>query len=293
MPEEITSQELEKASRNLERMAEFIGERRAWSVGAGGETIIHNAYETSASLARGISGLTDGRVESVSIVQQPPELQPSALISANRLSKFADFMEQLRCWFASHGDGGLPPESDDIVRSMLASLAITGEALQRLLASASLAKTSENESSAAVAESPAAPIQDASATANVPEIEASDEPAPPTGSDLGPVADVDRAARLILEDTKERPLLQKFQGVVELTVEAKEQLDGFLTQQGVELGKYETHRIHDKVLRWIEGTPGGNVLVIKITGLFGKPEAYSRYQPKEKKAESPDPDAAD
>ncbi len=88
-----------------------------------------------------------------------------------------------------------------------------------------------------------------------------------------------------------RPLLQEFKGVRELTVLTKEKLHSFLAKQGIEFGKNETRHLHDKVLRWIEGTPTGRVLVIKISGLYGKPEAYSSYQPKE--TVIPDPTEAD
>ncbi len=315
MPEEITTQELEKASRNLERMSQFVGERRGWLLGTGGEAAARHARETTASLAEGIAELTDGRIGPLSSVQQPPEMEPSAKISGNRLSKFADFMEELRQWFASHGDGGFPPESDDIVQSMQASLAITSEALQMLLGPAAIkttakkakevkevkevkkvkkvkkVKTVKKESTTTAEELPSAPTKAKPPTTEAPEPEAADEPEALTSGDLGPVAEVDADARLILEKTDLRPLLQEFKGVRELTVLTKEQLHSFLAKQGIEFGKNETRRLHDKVLRWIEGTPAGRVLVIKISGLYGKPEAYSSYQPKE--TVIPDPTEAD
>jgi hypothetical protein len=281
MPEAITSQELEKASRNLERMSGFIGERRGWLLGTGGEMVAAYASKTTASLAEGIADLTDRRIEPPSSVQQPPELEPSAKISANRLSKFADFMEQLRQWFALHGGGELPPESDDIVQSMRASLAVTSEALKLLLEPAALETTSMEESIRAPGELPSAPADEIPPTAEAPQPEGAGEPDPLTSDDLGPVVAVDRDARLILEDNDVRPLLQKFKGIVELTPEAKKLLGDFVAKQGIEFGEYETHRLHDKVLRWLEGTPTDRVLVIKISGLYGKPTAYSSYQPKE------------
>ena len=303
MPEEITTQELEKASRNLERMSHFVGERRGWLLGTGGEAAARHARETAASLAEGIAELTDGRIGPLSSVQQPPEMEPSAKISGNRLSKFADFMEELRQWFASHGDGGLSPENDDIVQSMQASLAITSEALQMLLGPAAIKTTAKKvkkvkkdkevkkESTTTAEEMPSAPTKAKPPTTEAPEPEAADEPEALTSGDLGPVAEVDADARLILEKTDLRPLLQEFKGVKELTVVTKEQLHSFLAKQGIEFGKNETRRLHDKVLRWIEGTPTGRVLVIKISGLYGKPEAYSSYQPKE--TVIPDPTEAD
>ena len=302
MSEEITTQELEKASRNLERMSQFVGERRGWLLGTGGEAAAQHARENAASLAEGIAELTDRRIGPLSSVQQPPEMEPSAKISAARLSKFADFMEELRQWFTSHGGGGLPPESDDMVQSMQASLTVTSEALQMLLGPAAIKTTAKKDkkdkevkevkevkktkkvkeaSTTAAEELPSAPTKAKPPTADAPESEAADEPEALTSGDLGPVAEVDANARLILEKTDLRPLLQEFKGVRELTVLTKEKLHSFLAKQGIEFGKNETRHLHDKVLRWIEGTPTGRVLVIKISGLYGKPEAYSSYQPKE------------
>jgi len=268
------------ASRNLERMSGFIGERRGWLLGTGGEMVAAYASKTTASLAEGIADLTNGRIELPSSVQQPPELEPSAKLSADRLSKFADFMEQLRQWFASHGDAALPPESDDIVHSMQASLAVTTEALQLLLGLAVLETPSQKEPIFAAGELPSAPADEIQPTAEAPQSEGASEPEPPVSNDLGPVAEVDPNARLILENNEVRPLLQEFKGVVELTPEAKRLLDGFVSKQGIEFGEYETHRLHDKVLRWLEGAPADRVLVIKISGLYGKPTAYSSYQPR-------------
>ena len=281
MPEEITSQDLEMASQNLARMSGFIGERRGWLLGTGGEMGAAYASKTTASLAEGIAELTERRIEPPSFVQQPPELEPSAQISADRLSKFADFMEELRQWFALHGDAALPSESDDIVQSMQASLAVTSEALQMLLGPAALKTTAEEESTTAAAGSYPAPTDEKPPTSEAPEPQAANEPEALTSGDLGPVAEVDTNARLIFENTDLHPLLQEFKGVRELTVLAKGQLHDFLAKQGIEFGKNETRRLHDKILRWIEGMPADRVLVIKISGLYGKPEAYSSYQPKE------------
>jgi len=291
MPEEITIQELEKASQNLERLAEFIGARRGWALASGDETAATYAREAAESLSREIAGMTDGEIELPSSFSQPSLLEPSGRVSAKRLSKFADFMMQLEQWFASHKNIKLPAGSEESIRSIQGSLGGTSDALSLLLEPAALETISNPRSTAGAAGSSSALTVERPYATTVSQSEVTDGPEPLTSDDLGPVADVDRDARLVLDHTEERPLFQSFQGVVELTTEAKEQLDSFLAEQGVELGEYETHRIHDKVLRWIEAAPTANVLVIKISGLFGKPEAYSSYQPRE--STTPDPDTAD
>ena len=141
-----------------------------------------------------------------------PELEPSAKISADRLSRFADFMEQLRQWFASHGDAELPPESDDIVQSMQASLAVTSEALQLLLGPTALETTSKKESTRPTGEIPSMPPprMRSRPSPKVHTLRPLGVPEQLTSDDLGPVAEVDPNARLILENTDLRPLLQEF-----------------------------------------------------------------------------------
>lgn len=109
---------------------------------------------------------------------------------------------------------------------------------------------------------------------------------PPTVDDLigeiddSPVLEVDSSARLVLENHELKPLLQTFKGVTELTAYAKKTMDDFLATQKVELEPDEMRRLHDKLLKWIEGTPLHQVLVIKLSGLSGRPNVYSSYQPK-------------
>jgi len=98
--------------------------------------------------------------------------------------------------------------------------------------------------------------------------------------DDAPVFEVDSTARLVLEDHELKPLTQTFQGVTELSPGAKETLEEFLTKQNVKIEGHDLRRLHDKMLKWIEGVPLGQGLVIKLSGLTGKPNVYSSYQPK-------------
>lgn len=249
---EIAIQELDKAARNLERVAGFLGERRSWIVGEGGEPDATNVRDAASTLAKLITDVTAIRLDLASKPKPPPKLEPSAKVSAVRLSKFADFLNQLLAWFASQKEAGMPPEGEALMRSILGSLGVIKTSAESMLG-------------------PKAPPP---------------PPPPPSADDLmgeidrNPVAEVDPAAQLVLEVKPTMPLLQTFKGVTELTVEAKQALDDFLTSQAVEIEKFERRRLQDKLLRWIEGIPEGQVLVVKLSGLTGKPQAYSSYKPK-------------
>jgi hypothetical protein len=248
---DLTIEEFEKAAENIERISAFIGERRDWIVGEGGEARATDIREIARALATRVAEKTGIDPDDKFTIKFPPKLEPSAKISAARLSKFGDFLSQLREWFASQNDAEVPEDSADAVQSIHHALALVCAAVDNLLK----------------------PVM-------------APEPPPPTAESLvgeindSPIAEVDPNARLVLEDTDLRPLVLTFKGITELTLGAKEAMDEFLADQSIELDAGERRRLDDKLLKWIEGTPTGQVLVIKLSGLSGKPQAYSSYQPK-------------
>ena len=255
MPDQITSQELEKAARNIGRISEFIAARRSWALASGADEALSATREAADSFGEYLTALMTARqIRSIDEVQPPPEPLPPATMDATRLARFTEYLGQVRQWFINHGDSTLPSEGHEVVRSIQASLAATCWAAEALLAAA----------------------------------EATPVDAHKVAADFGPVVDVDREARLILQDTEAIPLLQEFKGIVELTEEAKGLLEGFFEKNEIDLGAFEKRRLQDKVLRWIEGTPEGQVLVFKISGLHGRAEPYASYQPKENPAEKPE-----
>lgn len=254
---DITIQELEKAAQNIERVSAFIGERRDWMVGEGGEATATTIRESARAIAAHLAVTTGVEPDPDFKVRLPAKLEPSSKISAGRLAKFADFLDQLKEWFVSQNTG-MPDNCEAAVQSIHGALTLVCAAVDNLL-------------------KPVAP----------------EPPAPPKPEDLigaiddSPVLEVDTTARLVLEDSHLKPLLQTFKGVTELTTDAKKALDDFLAKQSVELGPHDRRRLHDKLLKWIEGIPLNQVLVIKLSGLTGKPNVYSSYQPKGSAATKP------
>lgn len=247
MNEQITVEELDKASRNIQRLSEFIGERRDWVLASDAGEAAASFAEAARSLSAVISGLTDGGEAGEFAIRQPARLEPSSRVLAPRLTKFTDFIIQLRDWFAAHDGAALPEGSDQAVQTLLSSLAGATQAIEQLLGPT--------------------PVADL-------------EPEPLVSGDLGPVAEVDMAARLILDNVPSRPLLQMFRGVTELTPETMTMVDEFFAKQGIKLEGAERRRLQDKALKWIKGTPDGQVLIVRLSGLSGKVEAYSSYKPR-------------
>ena len=247
----IKKEELEKAASNLGRVSAFIGERRDWTVGAGGESKAIAIRGSARLLAIKLAEKSGVEPDPDLKLEFPKKLTPSSKISADRLSRFADFFDQLQNWFSSQKDVEFPEDSRETVQSMHHALAHVSGAVESLL---TRRKTPDT------------------ATPTVQELISDVE-------DL-PVLEVDPNARLILEESELNPLVQRFQGVTELTTEAKETLDEFLAVQNVKIEGRELRRIHDRMLKWIEGIPHGQVLVVKLSGLSGKPNVYSSYRPK-------------
>lgn len=247
MNDQITAEELEKAANNVQRLFGFIGERRHWILASDAEGAASSLAEAARSLAGVVADLAGSDDAGSPSVRQPAKLEPSGRVTAARLTKFTDFVDQLRTWFSAHDGATLPEESDGFILSLQASLAGAIEAIEQLLGPAALAG---------------------------PESE------PLISGDLGPVAEVDMSARLELDNIASRPLLQIFRGVTELTPEAISKIDRFFAKQGIEMDGPEKRRFHDKALKWIKGTPEGQMLVVRLSGLSGKVEAYSSYKPR-------------
>ena len=265
MTEQITGAEIAKAAHNLERLAEFVGVRRRWIVEQAGHSAAVRARKAGETIAEMVCQMTGGEIAAPVGVEHPSALEPPAEISAGRLARFADYLDQLCRWFEAHSNSQLPPETADSARSIQHSLAATGDALRLLL---------EEK----------APAPEPSA-----EEPTFSEPPPLTRPDLGPVVEVDRDARLILDHTWQNSLLQKRGHMMELTPATVKKLDAFFDEQSLELNRHEKRRLYEKVQRWVESTPNQRVLVLRMSGLSGKPDVVSSFQPKEDEDDAPAP----
>ena len=108
---DITIQELEKAAQNVERISAFIGERRDWIVGEGGEAKATTIRESARAIAAHLAVTTGIEPNPDFKVRLPAKLEPPAKISAGRLARFAGFLDQLNDWFVSQNTG-IPEDSE-------------------------------------------------------------------------------------------------------------------------------------------------------------------------------------
>jgi len=248
---EIRIEELDKAARNIARISTFIGERRDWSVGDGGEAMAQEIRANASALAELLVRATGADPEPGFEVTLPPKREPSAEISAGRLAKFNTFLSQLRNWFSSQDASGMPEGGSEAVQAIHGSLAQVTAAVDSMRQNPVGIPSSVSKSDVLGGVTPSPPL-----------------------------FEIDPNARLVLENHESRPLVQSFRGMTELTIEAKEILEEFLVQQNIDFEPSELRRFQDKLLRWIEAIPTNQVLVIKITGISGRPSLYASYQPK-------------
>ncbi len=263
MAEEITPEEITKAAHNLGRLAQFVGARRHWTVTEGGLLPAEKARKAGKVISEVIYRISGGDIAVPKGVELPPALEPADEISVDRLARFADYLDQLRRWFLGRSSSQLPSGLEDHAQSIQRSLAATDKALSLLLEGMPLEPEAKPKK---------APLSG---------------PPPLTRPDLGTVVEVNRDARLILDHTWQKPLLQKRGNITELTPETVKKLDTFFDEQGLELNSHEKRRLYEKVQRWIESTPNQRVLVLRMSGLSGKPDVVSSFQPREDEDDAP------
>jgi hypothetical protein len=250
MPSVIAAEDLEKAAANLGRIERYFASRRSWDAAS------PDRFRTFRDAVRSVGEVVQDLVQLHGIPMTPPPLAPEEPLPADvldvgRLDKFTAFVTQLAQWFEAARGHEIDAEAKPAMATVFASLAALASHLDAI--SATLPQP---------------------ATAAAPD--PLPAPAPPPA--IPPPVPVDGApTRIELFDCDETPILQTFQGEVELTDGARSLLRGFLEGHHIRYGKYHMQKFEEKVLRWVESTPDGQMLVLKIGGLSGKPEPYPSY----------------
>lgn len=263
--------DLERARHNLQRVCDFLAIHTAPPAAGGGRPEVSRLFDAAVGLCQRLQPVLEANGVS------PPRPLPAVAeaaggrpLDATRAGRFSDFIAQLEQWFAVQAGLTASTQGVAAVRAMYASLITIRSATSVLLDQIDAAP-------------PAAPDETASAGGehDVPAASGSAEiPAAPPPPPL-PLAQPRSNRKLLLVDLDERPLLAQFQGANELTETAVTSLTEFLDEHGIELSSYDRRRLDDKVRRWIEATPDGQALVLKVGGLRGSLEPFPSYVPRE------------
>lgn len=279
MSEQLPDADLIRARRNVERIADFLLERRAHAVEDGGDAQLRRLWNGVLAVSERIQPVLRAAGASPPRPAALPEAPDPAAgrLETVRVLRFAEFVEQLDGWFGAHGRAVEGEDGVAAAVGLYAALTTIRGAVSEMLDRVQRAPVP----AAAPPPPPAAPGDGAPAQASVPAEGDPATPAPPPPADAPQPIPVRSTRRLLLADLDERPLLQQFQGSIELTDAARELLTEFLEEHEISLGGYQRHKLDDAVQRWIEATPDGQVLVLKIGGLRGRLEPYPSYVPRD------------
>ena len=76
-------------------------------------------------------------------------------------------------------------------------------------------------------------------------------------------------------------MIQEFRNLLELTPDCVGLVDRFLSAYGIKYQGYALKKFHERLLRWIDAAPDGQVLVLKISRLKEPLEPYPSYVARE------------
>lgn len=256
MSQEDLIEKLAKANRDVKKLCEFFAERRSWS-------LAHDAGESALDLATAASKIDDhlqgliwkGRSTPPAPAQPDVDLLPEGTLDHARLARFTIFLRDLDLWITAQNLATSSPSALSELKEMQTRLACITEVVR------------------AVATIPEPPTESAPATddAGQPSTpETSPEPIEQFTPEGVPL-------QLVLDDTDETPMTQKFRGLDELTSGCTKAVDDFIAAWGLEFSYVKRKKLLERVLRWITSAPEGHVLVMKMKTAEEPFEPYPSY----------------
>jgi len=272
--DQLTLQELQKASTNLSRISEFLAVRSRWHLELDGFEALQDIDGSAERLLRKLDVFLDALgLRPDWSLPEPLEQLPTSRFDSGRLTKLASFMTQLSLWF----DGQLGSEVESGGELHIGDMHRTLQSIRsgvEPIIDASPFRESVPETHPPSSNNSAAP-PGAGAASRPPAMGLESGSRQLVGR--GGVAAVDR---LVLFDTDDQPITQTFRDDVELTGNAKQMISEFLDKHGVQYSGYQLHKFEDEVLRRVTGSPEGQVLVLKIGGFQDNPKPFFSYVPK-------------
>lgn len=284
MARQLTTAELEKAARNLERIEAYLAPRSRW-------TLDPAQLPTLQALRRTVARLHDRFQPPATAQQAAPQrgdrevtaLEPDGL-DADQITGFAGFLDRLDRWLEA--SAAVPPATGatELVARIQGSLEASGRALAAI--------AGEPEPVAAPSP-PAAPF----AAAPPPATAAPPPPARPTaGRSAGTAAVIDDVfagvprpkqpgvpapvEQIALTASDSDPMF-RWVGPedVELTPRARERIEQLFASQGITFFRYQLENFASEVRRRIKTAPEGHVLVIKVRDIGGERKPFLSYVP--------------
>lgn len=258
MSQDSLTAKLVKANGNVKKLCEFLTARREWvlppEASASGSELRAAAAGVGTQLRRLMEHCGAEPVEPPS----PPDTSVGVGTHDNaRLQRFAGFLRDLETWFAAQTDAPTDPEGVGALQKMDAHIVCLLDLFD-----------SETRSSGP-------PQESADPSTGGPPI---DSPKPGGSGRSGASVDLEGVPRqLVLDDTEERPLVQEFRGISELTPLCEKLADDFLDAWKIELSYYNRKKFLERLLRWISSAPDGQVLVIKMKTAEEPYEPYPSY----------------
>lgn len=252
--------ELRQAAETLRKIADFLDARRGWTAD---EATLASLATMTAACERCLRSVDLLRASVGELPTLPPATPPKPLpataLDAVRVGRFAGWLGELAGWLEGQQDGAV----SSVGAVHLAELSADLELLRELTgARATPAPPPVMPTAASPPPPPRRPQPE--------ELEAVEVPAGPP---------------LILVNSIEAPLLRETVGQYELSDRARKRLVRFLDCHGIESDGHNLRRLELKIVRWIEATPDGQALVLKVGGLHGRSEPYPSYVARERAEE--------
>lgn len=236
--------QLAKAAATVGRVAAFLESHRTARL----DPAVSSAAGTVRDAASALAALVRARLPDGARPAAPDVADaPTGPLDLDRLSRFATYLGDLRRWFTELGEIGLSPPAVMHLEDLLGALQTIQDAVT------SFVSAEARGAAAAVHHRPTPPSD------------------PPTAT-----RELTVSSRMVFHHTPDRPLLREIQGQQELTEEAKELVARFLDENDLR-DATARHRLETRMLRWLEATPSGQVLVLKMGALTGRPEPYPTY----------------
>lgn len=269
MSQDPLIEKLAKANGNVKKLCEFFASRSHWTV-----------ESDCVDSAKGLTAAADKLDEHLKVLIRAAGFDPtspfdplvepkdSAAHDGAKLVRFTTFLRDLDSWLTAQPGPATDPD-------VIAGFQEMESYLCRIVAvTRSIAGPETRE-------------PEASGTPEVGSIPAADPPDPATATTAA--APGENPHQLALDDTKDHPMVQEFQGMNELTDECKKLVDEFLEAWNLEYSYYNRKKLLERILRWINSAPEGHVLVIKMKTVEEPYEPYPSYVSRDVLAGNPPP----